>query len=92
MAKPLTLLLRKDATWIWGSEQETAFSTLKNQLLEEAVLSLPDLHRPFTIETDASGVGMSAVLLQEHDGQLRPVSFISKTLSDAERNYTVQEW
>lgn len=91
-AKPLTLLLRKDVRWSWKLPQQAAFDCLKAQLTANAVVALPDLNKPFVIETDASGVGIGAVLLQETEGQLRPVSFISRTLTPAEQNYTVQEW
>lgn len=92
IAKPLTTLLKKNAPWRWDQPQRGAFKSLKSWLTEEAVVALPDLNRPFIIETDASGIGIAAVLLQEKDGHLRPVSFISRTLTEAESNYTVQEW
>ncbi|KAM7290029.1 uncharacterized protein ISCGN_030157 [Ixodes scapularis] len=43
------------------------------------------------IQTNASDYGVGAVFLQEHDGQLRPVAFASRTLTPPERNYSVTE-
>ncbi|KAL3205338.1 hypothetical protein MRX96_011234 [Rhipicephalus microplus] len=43
---------------------EEAFTALKQSLAHDAVMSLPDLNRPFVVETDASGIGIAAVLLQ----------------------------
>ena len=43
---------------------------------ESALLS-PDFDRPFIVQTDDSGVGLGAVLLQEVDGCRRPVAYIS---------------
>lgn len=91
-ARPLTTLLKKGTRWSWGHSQVQSFQELRETLASDVVVALPDLNRPFIIETDASGTGIAAVLLQEVNGQLRPVSFISRTLTTAERNYTVQEW
>lgn len=92
VAKPLTSLLQRDAKWNWTERQQHAFGSLRCLLADNVVVALPDLNRPFVVETDASAVGVAAVLLQETGGQLRPVSFISRTLKEAEQHYTVQEW
>lgn len=91
-AHPLTNLLKKNEPWQWQECQEQAFTALKQALAQDAVTSLPDLNRPFVVETDASGIGIAAVLLQAGPEGLRPVSFISRVLTAAERHYTVQEW
>ena len=41
------------------------------------VLALPNFSLPFTIETDASGVGIGAMLVQ----QGHPIAYLSKTLA-----------
>ena len=70
ISAPLTDLLKKGkAEHIqWSEAQERAYSLLKEYLLQEPVLKLPDLSKPFVLRTDASGVGVAAVLLQENDG------------------------
>lgn len=88
---PLTQLLRKSVRWSWGPEQDAAFSQLSKALADTADLKLPDLNRPFVIQTDASDLGLGAVLLQEHDGDLRPVAFVSRSLIPAEKNYSTAE-
>lgn len=47
--------------------------------------------RPFIIYTDASGVGVGAVLAQSDDGLLHPLHFASKPLSRAGRNYNITD-
>ena len=83
ISAPLTDLLKKGkAKHIqWSEAQERAYSLLKEYLLQEPVLKLPDLSKPFVLRTDASGVGVVAMLLQENDGKLYPVGYASKKLN-----------
>jgi hypothetical protein len=76
LAKPLTNLLKKGIMFIWTSETESAFQALKQALTQAPILALPDFSLPFTIETDASGKGIGAVLQQ----QGHPIAFASKAL------------
>ena len=52
----------------WKEAEERAYSLLKEYLLQELVLKLSDLMKPFVLKTDASGVGVAAVLFQENKG------------------------
>lgn len=61
----------------WSSQAQLAFETLKQALSTAPVLTLPDFTLPFTIETDASGVGMGAVLSQNN----HPIAYFSKPFS-----------
>lgn len=72
---PLTLLTKKD-NFKWSDEATLAFNTLKQAMLSPQVLALADFSQPFTIESDASGYGIEAVLQQNG----RPIAFTSKTL------------
>ncbi|GFX91466.1 retrovirus-related Pol polyprotein from transposon gypsy [Trichonephila clavipes] len=64
-----------------------AFDAVKVAITKVPVLKFPDFKKPFELFTDASSIGVGAVLNQEQ----RPVVFASRTLSAAERNYTVTE-
>ena len=57
----------------------------------ESVLHSPDFNQLFTVQTDASSVGIGAVLLQEVDGELKPVVFLSRKLLDRETRYSTVE-
>jgi len=54
------------------------------------VLASPDLDKEFRVETDASNYATGGVLSMKCSDELwRPVAFISKFLSDTERNYEI---
>lgn len=91
IAAPLTHLLKKDVPWRWGEEQVNAFSTLQHCLSHAPVLAFPRFDLPFILHTDASNVGLGAVLMQEHEGNLRPIGFASRVLTSAEKNYSVTD-
>ncbi|GFV56162.1 retrovirus-related Pol polyprotein from transposon gypsy [Trichonephila clavipes] len=66
---------------------QKALQAVKAAITKAPVLKFPDFKKPFELFTDASSIGVGAVLNQEQ----RPVVFASRTLSAAERNYTVTE-
>ncbi|CAL8111754.1 unnamed protein product [Orchesella dallaii] len=91
IAKPITELLKKESVFFWSTDVERAFLQLKCELAKASSLKLPDLSKPFLIQTDASDIGIGAILLQDFEGTLTPVYFHSRTLSHAEKNYSTSE-
>ena len=92
LARPLIDLMKKDKTFEWTTECQTAFDTLKKQFTEEPILMMPDHSKPFHIESDASKVATGAVLTQlDSNGDQHPCAFLSKTLSPTERNYEIYD-
>ena len=90
--EPLRQLLRKENSWYWGEAQQKAFKRLKKILVSPEVLAHYEPSRPTAIAADASSTGIGAVLLQtQENGQRRPVCYISRSMSNAEKNYAVIE-
>ena len=82
--EPLFELLRKEAEFVWTERQEEAFQNLKDYMCTRPVLQIFDPNKLIYIYTDASGVGVGAVLKQEDEhGVLHPVSYFSKKLPAA---------
>ncbi|GJY43347.1 putative reverse transcriptase domain-containing protein [Tanacetum coccineum] len=64
IAKPLTSLTQKNQKYEWGEKQEEAFQTLKDNLCNAPILSLPDGVEDFVVYCDASNQGLGCVLMQ----------------------------
>lgn len=64
---------------------------MKEKLVSPPVLKYPDFDRSFILTTDASGEGLGAVLSQGESGKDLPVAFASRTLNQAEKNYSTTE-
>lgn len=92
-AAPLTDLTRKSGSVRvrWEDQHEAAFNDLKEALCSGPVLQSPDFKQPMTVQTDASGVGLGAVLLQGEGDQQLPVAYISRKLFPRETRYSAVE-
>ena len=92
IAQPLHSLTAKNVAFNWSAECESAFATLKAKLVTVPVLAYPCFTKDFTLETDASILGLGAVLSQkQEDGKLHPIAYASRALNPAEKNYSVTE-
>ena len=92
MAHPLYKLLQKDAKWIWTNECQSAYKSLKGNLLAEPILRLPDFSKPFYVYTDASGTALGAVLGQKDEqGHDYVCQYASRSLRGAEVHYGITE-
>ena len=92
VTRPMNTLTRKNIKWQWEKEQQQAFDKLKEIFTTRPVLAAPDLDKEFRVEADASNYATRGVLLMKCSDKLeRPVAFISKSLSDMERNYEIHD-
>ncbi|KAF1318124.1 Pol protein, partial [Globisporangium splendens] len=92
LVQPLTQLLKKDVEWKWSKDHQTAFEEVKRSLREAPVLALPNHDKPFHVVCDASDYAIGCALMQHDDeGHERVVSYQSRQLRPAERNYPVHD-
>ncbi|GJX08885.1 putative reverse transcriptase domain-containing protein [Tanacetum coccineum] len=70
--------------YVWGVEQEEAFQTLKNNLCDAPILTLPDGVEDFMVYCDASNQGLGCVLMQRG----KVIAYASRQLKTHEKNYT----
>jgi len=89
IAKPLHKLCEKNAKFIWNQMCQEAFDFLKEMLTSAPVLAYPQLGSQFILDTDASDVGVGAVLSQVQDEHERVIAYMSKTMNVHERSYCV---
>ena len=92
IAKPLTILTRKNEPWRWDVEQEEAFESMKLSLSTAPVLKHFNHLLPTKLETDASNGVIAGVLSQQHEnGNWHPTGFYSECLKGAELNYPIHD-
>ena len=92
LARPLTTLLKKDVPFNWTKEHDDAFNAIKQSLMEAPILDLPNFDTPFWVVCDASDYAIGCALLQhDGDGNERVISYQSRALKAAEKNYPVHD-
>nr|GEY79132.1 reverse transcriptase domain-containing protein [Tanacetum cinerariifolium] len=87
IARPMTCLLEKDTPFLFSKECVEAFQTLKRKITEAPILIAPNWDIPFELMCDASDFAIGAVLGQRQE-HFRPIQYASKTMTEAESNYT----
>ena len=87
LASPLTKLLRKGVKFEWTNKCQNSFEQLKEMLVETPVLTQPTSGKQYTLYSDASGIGLGCVLMQ--DGKV--VAYASRQLKPHEKNYPTHD-
>ena len=85
--KPMTDLLKSDVIWSWDHTQQASFDKTKELLATTPTLSYYDSTKPTVVSADASSFVIGAVLMQLAEGVLKPIAFVSRTLTTAEQRY-----
>ncbi|GKD11476.1 reverse transcriptase domain-containing protein [Tanacetum coccineum] len=91
ISRPMTKLLEKDVVFNFNKECIEAFELLKEKLMNAPIMVSPDWSQPFELMCDASDFAVGAVLRQREGKHFRPIHLASKTLNNAQQNYTVTE-
>lgn len=85
---PLHKLLQKGSMWQWCPEHELAITNIKTILASDNTLAHFNPNAKIILTVDASPYGLGAILSQEENGVEKPVSFMSRSLSPAEKRYS----
>nr|GEZ92990.1 hypothetical protein [Tanacetum cinerariifolium] len=91
ISRPMTHLLEKNSPFIFSNECIQAYRTLKDKLTEAPILIAPNWDQPFELMCNASDYAVGAVLGQRIKKHFRPIHYASKTMNQAETNYTTTE-
>ena len=75
----------------WDSECQEAFDKLKELCTTTPILAYADFGKPFKLHTDASVLGIGAVLYQVQDGVEKVISYASQSLTESETKYPVHK-
>ena len=92
ISRPLTRLTRHDAKFEWSEKCEKLFNRLQDLLMEYPILRYPDPSKPYTMYTDASGIGWSGVLTQEETDdkgrtKSHPICYVSGQFRGSQLNW-----
>ncbi|CAN6554938.1 unnamed protein product [Malus baccata var. baccata] len=91
VAQPLCRLLQKDVAFEFTKECTASFNQLKELLTTAPIIVPPDWSLPFELMCDASDYALGAVLGQRKDKRPHVIYYASRTLNDAQLNYSTTE-
>nr|GEW33857.1 hypothetical protein [Tanacetum cinerariifolium] len=91
ISRPMTHLLEKNSSFIFSNDCIQAFRTLKEKLTEAPILIASNWDQPFELMCDASDYAVGDVLGQRVEKHFWPIYYASKTMIQAETNYTTTE-
>ena len=92
VSQPMRDLLRKNTPWYWSDKQEESFKRIKDLFRDAPVLAVYDVNKETIVTTDASNVGLGAILSQiQADGTRKLVAAASRSLTETEQTYAAIE-
>ncbi|GJY01422.1 putative reverse transcriptase domain-containing protein [Tanacetum coccineum] len=90
ITKPLTSLTQKNKKYEWGEKHEEAFRTLKDNLCNAPILSLPDGVKDFVVYCDASNQGLGCVLMQRDKSEVKGLILAAQVEAFKDENVIVE--
>ena len=91
IVKPFYKLLEKEAKFMWDEDCQRSFEELKAYLTTTPIVRAPNWKLPFEVMCDTSDLAIGVVLGQREEGKPYVVYYASKTLNEAQKNYTTTE-
>ena len=91
LVRPLTLLTHKNTPFIWNEKCQNSFDTLKERLIGAEIMAFPRDSGLYVLDTVSSDTQICGVLSQVQDGVERVISYGSRTLNKAEKNYCITD-
>ena len=91
ISEPLRRLTKTGTPFVFGKEQKEVFNELKKRLSSAETLGYFDKDAPTQVISDASPVGLGAVLTQVYKDGPRIISYASRSLTDTETRYSQTE-
>ena len=88
---PFQSLLKKGVPFIWGESQQCAFEKIKQVLSSPITMTMPIKGQPMMLYLTSTLNSIGALLVQEVEGQERPVYYLSRCLHGSELNYPPME-
>ena len=86
IAKPLPMLTRQQVKFEWTPAHHEAFLSLKDSIVQTLILQYPNPNNRYIVHTDSSDDTCRSPLSQEHDGVEFPITFLSHTFTETQKN------
>ena len=91
LVRPLTQLTRKSIPFVWSAECQQSFEAFKDKLTSAEIMAYPLNDGLLILDIDASDTQISGILSQIQDDRERGISYGSRTLNKAEKNYCITD-
>ena len=89
LLKPIYDLTRKGRLFVWRKEQQDSFEEIKCRLVKPPVLHMPNTAGRFHLYSDTSKFATGSALCQIQNGKPKLITYASKRLPDATKNYSI---
>ena len=91
LVRPLTLLTHKNVPFVWTQECQQSFEALKEKPVSSEIMAYRQDEGLYILDTDASDTQVTGILSQIQGDRERVISYGSRSLNKAERNYCITD-